>query len=76
MQNSGPAPSPPLPQDTVSPQGASKQIKIMMLMNKNPFYAAPEAELLVVRFEEGILNVSTQQNTIKSATIDEWDEEL
>ena len=33
------------------PQGASKQIKIMMLMNKNPFYAAPEAELLVVRFE-------------------------
>ena len=24
-------------------------------MNKNPFYAAPEAELLVVRFEENIM---------------------
>ena len=24
-------------------------------MNKNPFYAAPEAELLVVRFEENLL---------------------
>ena len=25
-------------------------------MNKNPFYAAPEAELLVVRFEENIMS--------------------
>ena len=31
-------------------------------MNKNPFYAAPEAELLVVRFEEGILYVSGGAN--------------
>ena len=26
-----------------------------MLMNKKPFYAAPEAEFLVVRFEESLL---------------------
>ena len=30
----------------------------MMLMTKNPFYAAPEAEFLDVRFEDGLLNVS------------------
>ena len=39
-------------------------------------YEAPSCDLLVVRFEEGILTVSTQQNTINNATIDEWEEEL
>ena len=33
-----------------------KQIKNnMLLMKKNPFYTAPEAEFLVVRFEENLL---------------------
>ena len=28
----------------------------MLLMKKNPFYTAPEAEFLVVRFEENFLD--------------------
>ena len=31
-------------------------------MNKNPFYAAPEAELLVVRFEENIMSPVYNEN--------------
>ena len=30
----------------------------MMRMNKKPFYTAPEAEFLVVGFEDGLLQVS------------------
>ena len=41
-------------QDTVSKQTK----KHMMRMNKKPFYTAPEAEFLDVRFEDGLLNVS------------------
>ena len=46
-------------------------------MTKNKFtYTQPVCDLLVVRFEEGLLTVSTQSNTIKNATIDTWGEEL
>ena len=41
-----------LTQDTVSKQTK----KHMMRMNKKPFYTAPEAEFLDVRFEENFLN--------------------
>ena len=44
-------------------------------MNKI-FYEKPTVELLVVRFEEGLLTVSGQQNTIQNATIDTWEDEL
>ena len=39
-------------------------------------YVRPTTDLLVIRFEEGLLTVSGQQNTIKNATIDTWEEEL
>ena len=39
-------------------------------------YVAPLSELLVVRFEESLLTVSNQNNTINNATIDEWGDEL
>ncbi len=39
-------------------------------------YVAPLSDLLVVRFEENLLTVSNQNNTIKNATIDEWGDEL
>lgn len=45
-------------------------------MNKKQLYSAPEAELLVVKYEEDFLTVSTQGNTIESASIDEWEDEL
>ena len=45
-------------------------------MNKKLLYSAPEAELLVVRFEGNFLTVSSQGNTIESASIDEWEDEL
>ena len=46
-------------------------------MNKEKLtYLSPETETLVVRFEESLLTLSTQNNTIKNATIDEWGEEL
>ena len=44
-------------------------------MSKN-FYEKPSTELLVVRFEEDLLTVSTDGNTINNATIDTWDDEL
>ena len=39
-------------------------------------YEKPSTELLVVRFEEGILTVSNPNNTIQDATIDTWGDEL
>ena len=39
-------------------------------------YENPESELIVVRFEDALLTLSSQQNTIQNATIDSWDEEL
>ena len=51
-------------------------------MNKNTLtferklYVAPACKTHVLQVEEGILVVSTQQNTIERATIDEWEEEL
>ena len=42
-------------QDTVSKQTK----KHMMRMNKKPFYTAPEAEFLVVGFEENFVNTGT-----------------
>ena len=46
-------------------------------MNKiKSLYEAPTTDILVVRFEESLLVVSTQSNTIQNATIDEWEGEL
>lgn len=45
-------------------------------MRKKQFYEAPDAELLVVRFEENIMSVTNQGTTIQSASIDEWEDEL
>jgi len=46
-------------------------------MNKNKsLYEVPTTDVLVVRFEESLLTVSNQNNTIKNATIDEWGDEL
>ena len=42
-------------------------------MIKNKFYEAPEAELIEVRFEEGILNVSGG-GTITNADEVDYDE--
>lgn len=39
-------------------------------------YERPTTDLLVIRFEGNLLTVSTQGNTIKSATYDAWDDEL
>ena len=39
-------------------------------------YVAPLSDLLVVRFEENLLTLSTQGNTIQNATIDAWEDEL
>ena len=47
------------------------------IMNKTKQgYVAPLSELLVVRFEENLLTVSTGGNTINNATIDTWEDEL
>lgn len=45
-------------------------------MIKKTNYEAPETELILVRFEDAMLTLSTQENTIQNATIDSWDEEL
>ena len=46
-------------------------------MNKTKqAYDRPTTDVLVVRFEESLLTVSNQNNTIKNATIDEWGDEL
>ena len=43
----------------------------MLLMKKNPFYTAPEAEFLVVRFEENFVN--TGGNSSDNGYDDEYD---
>ena len=43
------------------------------MIRKNLPYTAPEAELLVIRFEERFLTVSGEGNTIDDAIIDNWD---
>ena len=43
---------------------------------KQSLYEAPMTDILVVRFEESLLTVSNQNNTIQNATIDEWGDEL
>lgn len=43
------------------------------MSQKHRIYTAPEAELLVIRFEEGFLTVSGEGNTIDDAIIDNWD---
>lgn len=45
-------------------------------MHTKQFYEAPEAELLVVKFEDSFLTLSNKGTTIQSASIDEWEEEL
>ena len=45
-------------------------------MIKKNTYETPESELFVVRIEGNLLTLSTQGNTIKNATIDEWEDEL
>ena len=46
-------------------------------MNRNKStYERPKCDLLVVRFEQSLLTVSTQGNTIQSATYDAWEDEL
>lgn len=42
------------------------------MSHKKLFYTAPEAELLVIRFEEGFLTVSGEGNTLDDAIIDDW----
>ena len=49
-------PSPRGEQDTLKSEIVSKSYMMLMLMTKNPFYAAPEAEFLDVRFEGNILS--------------------
>jgi hypothetical protein len=41
-------------------------------MKQKQLYTAPEAELLVVRFEERFLTVSGEGNTLDDAIIDDW----
>ena len=46
-------------------------------MNKiKSLYEAPTIDILEVQFEESVLTVSNQNNTINYATIDEWGSEL
>ena len=39
-------------------------------------YSQPQCEVRVVRFSERIMSASFQDNTIKDATVDEWEDEL
>lgn len=46
-------------------------------MNKiKSLYEAPTIDILEVQFEESVLTVSNQNNTIENATIDEWEDVL
>ena len=46
-------------------------------MNKiKSLYEAPTIDILVVQFEDSLLTVSNENNTIMNATIDEWEGEL
>lgn len=46
------------------------------MIKAKQYYETPEAELLVVRIEQGLLTISTQGNTIQDAEFDEWEDEL
>ncbi len=47
-----------------------------MMKKIKELYCSPNTTVLVVRFEDTLLTVSTDGNTIRSASIDEWSDEL
>lgn len=46
------------------------------MTNLKQRYDVPATTVLVVRFEDNLLLVSTQSNRIQNATLDTWEDEL